>query len=203
MEEVQPIRDIKTINAICNYLKQTSQRNYILFLLGIHSGLRVSDLLRLKVGAVRDQTHVNFIPEKTKNRKKKRKKLKFVIHDDIRADLMRYIEGKDGDEYLFPSRQRKTLTGAVGEPIDRVTAYRMLNNAARRFGLKEIGTHTMRKTWGYHLYRKNPRNLALLMKMFGHEDLDTTLLYLGLTQDEMDAEIQGLSVTQSDVCYTR
>ncbi|ANY70419.1 hypothetical protein BBD42_30930 [Paenibacillus sp. BIHB 4019] len=195
MEEVQPIRDKTILNGMINYFKASSQRNYIFFMMGIHSGLRVSDLLKLKVGDVRDE-HVNFVAEKTKNRRKKRKRQKFIIHHVIRDDLMRYIASKDDDEYLFPSRQRKKLTGAAGEPIDRVTAYRMIRDAAARFGLKEIGTHSLRKTWGYHMYTENPRNLALLMKMFGHEDMTTTLLYIGLTQDEMDESIQALSLTQ-------
>lgn len=195
MKTVQPIRDKEIIQQIKNYLRLTNERNYILFCLGIHSGLRVSDLLKLKVGSVRDQIHVHYIPEKTKKRKKKRKEKKFIIHSDIRDDLIRYIQDKDNEDYLFPSRQRKTISGAAGEPIHRVTAYKMLNNVAQRFGLKEIGTHTLRKTWGYHLYKDDPYNLALLMDMFGHEDMTTTLLYLGLTQDAMDAAILRLSFT--------
>lgn len=195
MNEVQPIRDVQTIIAIKNYLRNIP-RNYIFFCMGIHSGLRVSDLLKLKVGQVRDQMHISFVAEKTKNVKNKRfKKMKFIIHPDIVYELEKYIQDKDDGEYLFPSRQRKTSTGAEHEPFGRVTAYRMLNNVARLFGLKEIGTHTLRKTWGYHLYKQNPRNLALLMTMFQHEDMTTTLRYIGLTQDEMDAENRLLSFT--------
>ncbi|WP_373560309.1 MULTISPECIES: tyrosine-type recombinase/integrase [unclassified Paenibacillus] len=89
----------------------------------------------------------------------------------------------DDDDYLFPSRQRKTLTEAVGEPIHRITAYKMISGIANRFGLTDIGVHSLRKTWGYHLYNDDPRNLALLMEMFGHEDMATTLKYLGITQE--------------------
>ncbi|MNT59731.1 site-specific tyrosine recombinase XerS [compost metagenome] len=73
----------------------------------------------------------------------------------------------------------------------------MLNGVARRFGLSDIGVHSLRKTWGYHLYNDNPKNLALLMDMFGHEDMTTTLMYLGITQDSMDEAIRRLSFTQS------
>lgn len=70
MNEVQPIRDKKIIIQIQNYLKVTSFRNYIFFSMGILSGLRVSDLLQLKVGSVREQAHINYVAEKTKNRKR-------------------------------------------------------------------------------------------------------------------------------------
>lgn len=197
MNEVQPIRDMAVIIQIQNYLKVTSFRNYIFFSMGIHSGLRVSDLLQLKVGAVRDQLHITFVAEKTKNRKKKKKKRKkFIIHQDIYRDLMLYIDEMDDEDYLFPSRQRKKLTGVKGEPIHRITAYKMISGVAARFGLTDIGVHSLRKTWGYHLYRDDPRNLALLMDMFGHEDIATTLRYIGITQDSMDEAIRRLSYTQ-------
>ncbi|SLK13754.1 MULTISPECIES: hypothetical protein [unclassified Paenibacillus] len=66
MNEVQPIRDKAVVEQIKNYLKVTSFRNYIFFSMGVHSGLRVSDLLQLKVVSVRDQVHINYVAQKTK-----------------------------------------------------------------------------------------------------------------------------------------
>ncbi|MEC0370869.1 tyrosine-type recombinase/integrase [Paenibacillus chibensis] len=195
MNTVQPIRDPALIEAMKNYLRCTSERNYIFFCMGIYSGLRVSDLLELQVKSVRNQTHISLVEKKTENTKKRNKKKKFIIHRDLVDDLNSYIKGMDDNAYLFPSRQKKTTTGERGKPIDRSTAYKMLNNVADRFGLVEIGCHTLRKTWGYHLYLENPRNLALLMDMFNHSDPTYTLMYLGLTQDAMDAAIMRLSYT--------
>lgn len=186
MNVVQPIRDPAVINAVKKHFRTRSLRNYLFFCLGIYSGLRVSDLLKLKVGMVK-HTHVTMIEKKNNNKKK------FIIHPVIRADLDRYIEGKHDDDYLFPSRQLKKNTGLRGYPIDRSTAYKMLNEAAVQFGLKEIGCHTLRKTWGYQLYRQDPNNLALLMEMFNHSDSSITLRYIGITQDMMDAAIMKLT----------
>lgn len=187
MNFVQPIRDPDVIEGIKKYLKMRSLRNYLFFCFGIYSGLRVSDLLTLRVGHVRNVTHVNIQEKKNKKRKK------FIIHPSIRQDLDKYIENKDDDDYLFPSRQIKTKSRLRDQPFDRSTAYRMLNDAARHFDLTDIGTHTMRKTWGYHLYRQDPRNLALLMEMFGHSDQTITLRYIGVTQEMMDAAILQLA----------
>lgn len=186
MKFVQPIRDPNVIEGIKENLRLFNERNYIFFCMGIYSGLRVSDLLHLRVGQVRG-THVTIRESKT------RKEKRFIIHPDIREDLDRYIAGRQDHDYLFPSRQRKKKSGIRGRPIHRSMAYKMLNQAANQFELSEIGCHTMRKTWGYHLYMKDPRNLALLMKMFNHSDPSITLMYLGLTQDFMDAAISGLS----------
>ncbi len=185
MNFVQPIRDQDVIDGIKEYLKLRSLRNYLLFCFGIYSGLRVSDLLMLQVGMVRS-SHVKTIETKNKNKKK------FIIHPSIREDLDRFIAGKRDDEYLFTSRQVKTKSKLKGKPIHRSTAYKILNEAALNFGLQEIGTHTLRKTWGYQLYTQDPRNLALLMEMYNHKDQTDTFRYIGVTQDLMDAAILRL-----------
>lgn len=153
------------------------------FCFGIYSGLRVSDLLQLKVGMVRGKTHITMKEQKNQHRKR------FIIHPSIKEDLERYIAGKDDEEYLFPSRQIKKKNRLRGQPISRGTAYKFLNAAAKEFGLREIGTHTLRKTWGYQLYRQDPHNLALLMEMYGHEKPTDTLRYIGINQDMMDQAI--------------
>lgn len=203
MKFVQPIRDKALIVQIKDYLKVRSFRDYLLFAMGIHSGLRIADLLNLQVWQVRNQLHVTFIAEKTKNRKRKRRKeKKFIIHPDYREDLDIYIRDMPNDAYLFASRQRKTKTGKSGMPIRRETAWRMLSKAAKHFGITEIGCHSLRKTWGYHLITSTPPEqaayvMALLMEAFGHESQEETLRYLGLTQDALDAMILRLSFTQT------
>ncbi|WP_274362741.1 tyrosine-type recombinase/integrase [Paenibacillus thermotolerans] len=187
MNFVQPIRDPEIIEGIQHYLKLRSIRNYLFFTMGIYSGLRVSDLRQLRAGMVRGKTHVYIREKKTKKEKR------FIIHPAIRPELERYIEKLNDNDYLFPSRQIKKKSKLRKQPLDRSSAYKMLNKAARQFGLTEIGTHTMRKTWGYHLYMKDRRNLALLMEMFNHDQETTTLRYIGFTQDMMDAAILELS----------
>ena len=49
MNFVQPIRDMDQIYYIKKFLRERSERNYLLFVTGINSGLRISDLLRLRV----------------------------------------------------------------------------------------------------------------------------------------------------------
>jgi Site-specific recombinase XerD len=203
VKTVQPIRDKAIIVQIKNYLKVRNFRDYLLFAMGIHSGLRISDLLNLQVWQVRGQLHVTFIAEKIKNRRKKRRKeKKFIIHPDYREDLEIYIRDMPENAYLFASRQRKTKTGEVGLPVRRETAWKMLSKAARYFGLEEIGCHSLRKTWGYHMITSSPPEqssyvMALLMEAFGHESQEDTLRYLGLTQDALDAMILRLSYTQT------
>ena len=59
MEFVQPIRDLKQIETIKKLLKLRSMRDYCLFVLGINSGLRISDLLKLKISDISERGKIN------------------------------------------------------------------------------------------------------------------------------------------------
>ncbi len=70
-----------------------------------------------------------------------------------------------------------------GKRLERVSAYRILNAACKKANLEEnIGTHTLRKTFGYHFYRKY-KDVVMLQKIFNHSSPEITLLYIGLEQE--------------------
>ena len=70
--------------------------------------------------------------------------------------------------------------------LGRSAAYRIINGACRVVGIKEnIGTHTLRKTFGYHHYRKF-KDIALLQKIFNHYSPSVTLRYIGIDQEEIN-----------------
>lgn len=60
---------------------------------------------------------------------------------------------------------------------------RQLPLVARLLGLPQIGTHTMRKTFGYHAY-KNGVSLELLMDIFNHSTSFITLRYIEITEQQ-------------------
>lgn len=92
------------------------------------------------------------------------------------------------DEYLLASR-----TGGKSKPISRVMAYNILNDVGRMVGIDEIGTHTLRKTFGYHFYQKY-KDVALLQELFNHSAPSVTLRYIGINQDQMDKGIDDFSL---------
>ncbi len=69
----------------------------------------------------------------------------------------------------------------------------MLNTAGGKIGLKEIGTHTLRKTFGYHFY-KETKDVALLQNIFNHSAPSVTLRYIGINQDIIDKAIDNFSL---------
>lgn len=182
MQVVQPIRDLQKIYQIEKILKKQSMRNYLLFRIGIYSGLRISDILKLKVKDLRGQTHFTLREQKTG----KAQKLK--IQPDLRREIEEYIKDKDDEEYLFKSQKGKNF------PIQRMQAWRILNDAAKQVGINgEIGCHTLRKTFGYHFYKYSGGDIAILQKIFNHSSSQVTLRYIGILQDEIDKLIDGFN----------
>ncbi|PEZ05548.1 site-specific integrase [Bacillus sp. AFS018417] len=180
MNFVQPIRDLEQIQQIKEYLKEKSERNYILFVMGINTGLRISDILKLKVGDLKG-SHISMREMKTGKQKR------IQITAALRRELKWFIDEKEDHEYLIKSRQDSN------RPIGRSMAYKILRAAAAEFGLDEIGTHTLRKTFGYHMYMQT-KNIALLMEIFNHSSERVTLRYIGVNQDAMDKAMKKFKI---------
>jgi len=161
MNVVEPIREKKDIVKIENYLKKNSERNFLLFVMGINSGLRISDILSLNVGDVRNHSHINIKEKKTHKYKK------FPINSKLKLILEDYVKNKDDNQPLFLTQRKNRL--------DRIQSYKILNNACLQLGLKyNIGTHSLRKTFGYHHY-KQFKDIVILQKIFNHSSSDITL----------------------------
>lgn len=179
MEFVQPIRDLKKIETIKKLLKQQNLRDYCLFVLGINSGLRISDLLKLKISDVIEKEKIK---DRIRLREKKTNKFKdFPLSEKTKQSIKEYLKTRiyTENEPLFISRKNKGF-------LLRQQAYKIINNVAKAVGIKEkIGTHTLRKTFGYHAYN-NGYDIALIQKLFNHSSPAVTLRYIGITQDELD-----------------
>ena len=178
MDFVQPIRDREKIQEMKNELLRNGLRNYMLFNIGINTGLRVSDILALTVGDVRNKTHIILKEKKTSKTKR------FLINANLRMDIDKYINNMGTYEFLFKSQK------GINAPITRIQAYRILNGAANQCGLTEIGTHTMRKTFGYWHY-KQYKDVAILQDIFNHSAPSITLRYIGITDDIKDKTIEN------------
>lgn len=180
MNFVEPIRDKAKLEELKALLKKQSARNGFLLNFGVNTGLRISDILPLKVRDVRGKSHILITEKKTGKRKR------FKINQQLQAAIRDYTHGMDDDEYLFASSKRP-------QPITRVRAYQIINGAARKVGLSEIGTHTLRKTFGYHFYQRT-RDIATLQMIFNHSHPSITLRYIGITQDLIDEAVDGFSL---------
>ena len=168
---VEPIRKIEDIRKI-EKLLSNSERDKLLFVFGINTGLRISDILGLNVKDVINKEFVDIREKKTKKYKK------FPLNKKLQDLLKKYLKGKNDDMPLF--------IGVNGNRLHRSVVYRILNDVCKQVGIKDnIGTHTLRKTFGYHHYKKF-NDVVLLQKILNHSSPAITLRYIGITQDEID-----------------
>ncbi|HHS2995294.1 tyrosine-type recombinase/integrase [Staphylococcus aureus] len=130
-----------------------------------------------------------------KLREQKTRKQKQIPLYHLKEDIDRYIQFLEDEDYLFKSN--KLDSEAQIKPISRVQAYRILNHSAKSIGLSEIGTHSTRKTFGYHYYKKT-KDVALLMDLFNHSSQVVTLRYVGISQEVINSSI---SETMQNVYY--
>jgi integrase len=181
MKVVHPIREIKQLEAVKGYLRGKNKRDFLLFMVGISSALRISDILKLKVKQVWDgKKPVEFIEV---NEKKTGKYKRFPITPNLAKAIKDYAKeypNKTQEEYLFTSRK------GVNQPISRQYAASMLNEACDMVGIKErFGTHGMRKTFGFWAFKKGI-SLDYICIALNHSSIAETKRYLGILQEDLD-----------------
>lgn len=180
MECVEPIRDKEKIAAMKKILRHDSLRDYCLFTLGINSGLRVSDLLALRITDVADERgkpHDRIALREQKTGKAK----DFPLSASAQKAIREYLDTRSIrlHDPLFPSR-------LSGYTLQRAGAWKVINKAARAVGITDhIGTHTLRKTFGYHAYMMGT-DITRIQKLLNHSSPGVTLAYIGITKDELD-----------------
>lgn len=179
---VEPIKDKKKIDDLLIYLKGKNQRDWLLAKFQLNTGLRISDVIGVKVSDIftyKGNFRDYFILEEQKTQKEK----KIKLNSELRRALKSYVEHNKLEFYdcLFKSRKHTKR-----QHISITQAYRILKAAAEAVGIENFGTHSLRKTWGYWTYKVSRYNIGLIMDMFNHSSPDITLRYIGIDQDAKD-----------------
>ncbi len=182
---VDPLKKKKDILAIKEILEDRP-RDFALFTVGINTGLRGSDLLRLKFKDVLTPEETIVTALQVKERKtgnhrriilcaKARRALKHLLPED--GDI-------DFDDYIFPSRKRDEDGETRRITIQRL--HQLINQWCKEAGVKgHFGSHTLRKTYGYQHFKRGA-GIGLLMRIFGHSSPGVTMRYIGTLQEEID-----------------
>jgi integrase len=174
--KVEPIKELKDIGTIKKLLAD-NPRDFALFTIGINTNLRASDLLQIKAGQVRNlKPNESFEIKEKKTKKPRRVTLNGVCIEAIR-DLLASKPFEDSD-YLFYSQRGKVLTVQA--------VIRIVKGWCETINLKgNFGSHTLRKTWGYHQRVDFGTDLPRLMVCFNHSTQRQTLEYLCIQADEI------------------
>ena len=166
--------------------KQIAYRNKMLFLIGINVGLRASDLRSLQYNFFfKDNGEFKeFYTFQPKKQKKQGKFVKLYFNQTVKKAVTDYISKypiEKMNNYLFQSRQGD-------KPITEAMLWKIIKDTAREAGIdKNIGSHSLRKTWGYHSWhnaKDKNKALVMLQQCFNHSSSLTTLRYIGVLDDE-------------------
>ena len=166
--KVEPIREIRDVKSIKKLLYD-NPRNLCLFSLGINTNLRASDLLRIVAGQVRN---VQAGDEFTLKEKKTGKDRRITVNKSAAQAIQTLLDSKNlpDDHPLFFSQRGKVLT------VPSVN--RLVKSWCRAINLKDnYGSHTRRKTFGYHQRVQLNTGVPELMVMFNHSTQKQTLDY--------------------------
>lgn len=171
MEKVQPIKQMCDIDKIKLHLKQSNKRNYLLFVIGINTGIKSNHILSLKLKDVVDDNYKikKYIRIENKD---------YLINDPISKGIKEFLEENDLDldSYLFESQKSEL-------PINRSHLYRILNKVVKECDIDiHIGNETLRKTFGYHYYYKT-RDVKYLKEIFNQASKKTLFEYLCIESD--------------------
>jgi len=174
--KVDPIKNLKDIKSIKKMLKD-SPRDYCLFVLGINTNLRASDLVAVTVGQVRTiQPGSDLVLTEQKTGKERRITLNAAVVDAIQK-LLASADLDDADP-LFKSRKGGRLT------VPSIN--RLAKGWCASVNLKgNYGSHSLRKTWGYHQRVTFGADLPTLMTCFNHSTQRQTLKYLCVQPGEL------------------
>lgn len=164
MNWVAPIKDEETLKRYEMELMELDEKYFIMFRLGVGTGLQVQELLKLSVKDVRgkDSLTVYLGTKKVKRT--------YRFEDDVKDVINKYTEGKDGNLPLFLGHKSKA--------ISREQAYRAMKAAGQKLGLGSVGAQTMRKTFAWKYY-KNTGDIAYLTHLLNHASPSVTFRFIG------------------------
>lgn len=178
---VQPIRNLEVLKEFTSRFKD---RNRLMVEMGLRTGLRISDIIKLKVEDVYNghgvKEYIHIKEEKTE------KSNTLIISDKLKPMIEEHIKKNNlqDTDYLFKSRKGS-------KHITPTQSYRVIDRVVKDMKLENIGTHSLRKSFGYHFYNTH-KDVALLQSILNHSSPQETLLYIGVHQDKKDQSMNAM-----------
>ena len=199
MNKVEPIQNISDIQALKEILSsgEKGKRDLLIFCLGINTPYRLSELRLLKLEDVLDISEKEVTVKQQLIMKDQRVGTHHtvIISNNLQEQIMDYVKVTFNEElvatnmnaYLFPSQKGHNL------PLSRQSIWRIIHSAAEKGGLKHIGSHSLRKTFGFFLYKEGIP-IEIIQELLNHSSRKETLKYIGICQIEDDNPVKCLDL---------
>ena len=163
-----------------------SLRDRVMFLLGIKTGYRISELLSLKRRDLYQDGQVcNRVIVSRMNMKGKVTSRSVVLSPALKPLVEEYCRTIEDKTFLFPSRQGGDV------PMSYKRAWRVFKDAivSARIDHQHTATHSMRKTFAKKVYDILGKDLLKTKEALGHKRIDSTVSYLSFDRGEIDDAI--------------
>jgi integrase len=191
MKGCRPFTDEEVVLMQQSFGGRYAARDYALFVLGVKSGFRISELLSLRVSDVYQYGHVvDRVTVQRRHMKKKVEGRTVLLHPDAKAALANWLMqlqsggAVDRDTAVFRSQK------GSNRPMSRRHAWGILHEAIVTNGLTgKLGTHAMRKTFANRVYHQLNHDLVKTQRAMGHKNINSTVAYLSFVEDEIDQAI--------------
>ena len=186
MAEVQAVKDLDKVKLVGYLLEKTyGQQIADVWNIGLNLALRISDLLSIRFSDIQGDRLIL--------REGKTGKLATIkLNEKVRTTIGRIRAEHPDHVYLFQSYRNRWSTNRAPKTLSRRYVSQAISMIGEEVGIK-LGTHSMRKTRGYHLY-KNTNDIARVMKMLRHSSEAVTLRYIGITQEDVDRDFVELEL---------
>jgi len=186
MAEVQAVKDLDKVKLISHLLERRySKQMADVWNIGLNLALRISDLLSVKFNDIHD--------DRLLIKESKTGKLANIQLNQKALTTIQLIQTEHPNHvYLFQSYRNQQATNKVPKPLTRRAVSEAFSMIGKEVNIA-LGTHSMRKTRGYHLYQST-KDIARVMKMLRHSSEGVTLRYIGVTQDDVDKDFVDLEI---------
>ena len=184
MNWVSPIKDEKTLEHFKQKLREVDDKYYIMFEIGVGTGLQLQEILKFKNKDIRGKSSIEAYIG-SKNVKKV-----FEIPENLQQIILNYTEGKDPDDYLIIGHASSKA------PLSREQAYRVFKSVGKEIGLNSVGAQTMRKTFAWKYY-KATNDIYYLQKLLNHASPSITYRYIGERPD-VDIVLKKMTAEENE-----
>jgi integrase len=166
-------------------------RDRALFIMGVNTGYRVSELLSLRVKDVYQYGKIiDLVTVARQSMKGKHESRTMPINNRVKDALRPWIKQRERGGKLGPDTplflSKKNGAGGELKAISRVQAWRVLNISFEACELPgKVATHSMRKSFADRAYDRFGGDIAKIAKLLGHKNVNSTINYLSFRDDEL------------------
>ena len=191
----RPLTEAEIQKALEAFQGRYALRNRALFIVGLKTGFRISELLSLRVGDVREFGEIlERITVARKDMKQHTASRTIFLHAAARDALATWLAeleaaGEDVGPHTFLFRGQKQ----TGRPLSRNQGWWVIKQAFAAAGIGgKTGTHSMRKSFAAGIHQAFNGDLRKTAAGLGHKNVNSTVSYLSFEETELDDAIRSL-----------